>query len=272
MKNLKYLTLSALFLIQFGFTHDKGNWVLVWSDEFDGNGLPNESKWTYDVGGFGWGNKELQYYTDARIENAEVSNGTLKITAIREDFETNSYTSARLVTRSKCDFGYGRLEIRAKLPSAVGTWPAIWMMPQDWTFEDGGWPSVGEIDIMEHVGWEPGVIHASAHSEDYQWQKGTQKTATIRIPDATEAFHTYVLERDENVIRAYVDDQLYFEYKNEGLGVTKWPYNKPFYLILNIAVGGAWGSVEGIDETAFPQTMEVDFVRFYQEKAARDSG
>ena len=145
------------------------------------------------------------------------------------------------------------------------------MMPGGWEFEDGGWPGVGEIDIMEHVGWEPGIIHASAHSQDYQWQLGTQKTGTIEIPDATTAFHTYVLEWDETVLRAYVDEQMYFEYENEGLGPSKWPYNKPFYLILNIAVGGAWGAAQGIDEAAFPQVLVVDYVRYYHPVATTSS-
>jgi beta-glucanase (GH16 family) len=270
---LIYLFLIPLLLFQTGFlhAHDHNGWSLVWSDEFDGNGLPDSSKWSYDVGGHGWGNNELQHYTESRLENIHVSNGLLNICAILENYEGNTYTSARLVTRGKCDFGYGRLEIRAKLPSAVGTWPAIWMMPKDWIFEDGGWPLVGEIDIMEHVGWDPGVVHASAHSQDYVWQKGTQKTATIQIPDATEAFHTYTLERNESVIRMYVDNILYFEYENEGLGESKWPYNKPFYLILNIAVGGAWGAVKGIDASAFPQTMQIDYVRYYQRLSSNNS-
>ena len=147
---------------------------------------------------------------------------------------------------------------------ATGTWSAIWMMPGGWTFNDGNWPDVGEIDIMEHVGHELGVIHASAHSKDYQWQKQTQKTATIFIPDVDKKFHSYIIEWTPDVIKAFVDDSLYFEYQNEGLGESKWPYNKPFYLILNVAVGGAWGSMKGIDDEAFPQTMEVDYVRVYQ--------
>ena len=243
---------------------DAPSWQLVWSDEFDYEGLPDPSRWTYDVGGHGWGNKELQYYTEARLENARVGEGKLHITARREDWEGNPYTSARVISQGKGDFQYGRFEIRAKVPGARGTWAAIWMMPSDWHFGEGNWPDVGEIDIMEHVGHDPGVIHASAHSRDYQWQAGTQKTGVTTVGDATEAFHTYVLEWTPEVLRAYVDETLFFEYENEGLGWTKWPYDKPFYLILNIAVGGAWGSVKGIDEDAFPQVMEIDYVRVYQ--------
>ena len=138
------------------------------------------------------------------------------------------------------------------------------MMPGGWTFRDGNWPDVGEIDIMEHVGHALGVIHASAHSKDYQWQENTQKTATISIPDVAEKFHTYTMEWSPDSMKISVDDHLYFQYKNEGLGESKWPYDKPFYLIMNLAVGGVWGDIQGIDDPAFPQSMAVDYVRVYQ--------
>ena len=244
----------------------KSSYQLVWSDEFDYTGLPDSTKWSYDTEGNddGWGNHEAQYYTVAKKENAWVENGVLSITALKEQVEGKEYTSARL--NSKETWLHGRIEVNAKLPKGRGTWSAIWMMPKDWTFKDGNWPTIGEIDIMEHVGHNLGTIHASAHSKDYQWQKNTQKTNTVKISDVDEKFHSYVLEWTEDVMKAYVDDQLYFEYKNEGLGNPKWPYVKPFYLILNVAVGGAWGSEKGIDEQAFPQTMEIDYVRIYQKK------
>ncbi|MGQ1909536.1 glycoside hydrolase family 16 protein [Marinifilum sp. RC60d5] len=239
---------------------------LVWSDEFDYSGLPDSTKWIYDTEGndAGWGNQEAQYYTVAKKENAWVENGVLNITALKEQVKGKEYTSARL--NSKETWLHGRIEVRAKLPKGRGTWSAIWMMPKDWTFNDGGWPRIGEIDIMEHVGHNLGTIHASAHSKDYQWQKDTQQTNTIQLPNVDEKFHSYILEWTPEIMKAYVDDQLYFEYKNEGLGLSKWPYIKPFYLILNLAVGGAWGGVEGIDDSAFPQTMEIDYVRIYQKK------
>lgn len=242
------------------------SYELVWQDEFDYSGLPDETKWNYDTEGndAGWGNHEAQHYTVNRLENAKVENGKLYITARKEDFENKQFTSARLT--SNTDWKYGKVEVNAKLPSARGTWSAIWMMPGGWSFNDGNWPDIGEIDIMEHVGHDEGVIHASAHSKDYQWQKNTQKTNTIFIEDACENFHSYILEWDSAVIKAYVNDSLYFEYQNEGLGESKWPYNKPFYLILNVAVGGLWGNIEGIDEEAFPQTMEFDYVRVYKKK------
>lgn len=243
---------------------NKSDYTLVWSDEFDYSGLPDSSKWEYDTEGneHGWGNNEAQFYTKKRIENALVENGVLNITAIKEDFQDKEYTSARLV--SKADWQYGKFEVRAKIPNGRGTWAAIWMMPGGWTFNDGNWPDVGEFDIMEHVGHDAGVIHASAHSRDYQWQKGTQQTDTIHVSTASENFHSYIWEWTPTVVRAYVDEKMYFEYENEGLGEGKWPYEKPFYLILNVAVGGAWGSLQGIDAEAFPQTMLVDYVRVYK--------
>jgi beta-glucanase (GH16 family) len=240
------------------------NYRLVWSDEFDYNGLPDPSKWTFDTEGnhAGWGNNELQYYTKADKDNAWVENGVLHVNALKENLHGKQYTSARLCT--KAHWQYGKIEVRAMVPEATGTWAAIWMMPGNWSFNDGNWPDIGEIDIMEHVGHDKGVIHASAHSKDYQWQKGTQKTATIKVNEASEEFHSYILEWTPDYLKAYVDDDLYFIYENEKLGVSKWPYDKPFYLILNLAVGGAWGSVKGIDDEAFPQTMEVDYVRIFQ--------
>ena len=238
----------------------------VWSDEFDYTGLPDSTKWKYDTEGnaAGWGNNEAQFYTIGKKENCWVENGKLAITAIKEDIEGKKYSSARLV--SKADWKFGRVEVRAKLPAGRGTWSAIWMMPGGWTFKDGNWPNIGEIDIMEHVGHDLNVIHASAHSKDYQWQAETQKTAIITVPESSEKFHSYIMEWTPEVMKAFVDDSCYFTYKNEGLGETKWPYDKPFYLILNLAIGGAWGSIKGIDESAFPQTMEIDYVRIFQKK------
>lgn len=239
-------------------------WQLVWHDEFDGEGIPDPTKWTYAVGGHGWGNKEKQFYTEAREENAGIRDGKLHVTGRKEKWEENDYTSARVISRGLGDFQYGRFEIRAKVPPARGTWSAIWMMPSDWQFSDGGWPDIGEIDIMEHVGHDSGTVHASAHSRDYQWQKGTQKTGILKVPTATEEFHTYVLEWSEARLAAYVDDEMYFEYLNEGEGEGKWPYNKPFYLIMNVAIGGEWVNAHGVDDAALPQSMEVDYVRVFK--------
>jgi beta-glucanase (GH16 family) len=269
------LFLVSLFIVDHEYdplnsmSGGENAYSLVWYDEFDYSGLPDSTRWEYDTEGneAGWGNNEAQYYTRSNIKNARVDNGVLKIIAHHEQYQGKEFTSARLL--SKADWQYGRIEVKARVPDAVGTWSAIWMMPGNWSFLDNDWPDIGEIDIMEHVGHDLGRIHASAHSKDYQWQKGTQKTATIFVDDASDNFHVYSLEWTKDYLKAFVDDSLYFVYENEGLGEDKWPYDKPFYLILNLAVGGAWGSVKGIDYNAFEQTMEVDYVRVYQRKSTK---
>jgi beta-glucanase (GH16 family) len=239
-------------------------WKLVWSDEFDHGTQPDPARWSYDVGGHGWGNHELQFYTDARRENCRVEDGHLVIEARRESWRGSDYTSARLVTKDKGDWKSGRFEIRARLPLARGTWPAIWMLPTVWNLGNGGWPDNGEIDIMEHVGYAPGIVHASTHSRQHQWRNKNQRTATLAVPDAGTAFHTYAMEWDDGEIRIYVDDQHYFTSRKDGGDWTSWPFTRDFHLVLNLAVGGDWGGVKGVDETAFPQRMEVDYVRVYQ--------
>ena len=235
---------------------------LVWADEFDTPGLPDPTRWDYDVGGGGWGNEELQFYTRGRKENARVENGRLIVEARREAWENRSYTSARLVTRGRGDWTYGRIEARARLPKGRGSWPAIWMLPT--TTGPLKWPEDGEIDIMEHVGFDPGVIHGSAHTKRYNHVIGTQKTATVRVPDATDAFHVYAIEWDASRIRWLVDDRAYFAFAHESGGRDVWPFDGPFHVIVNIAVGGTWGGQQGIDEAALPFRMEVDYVRVYQ--------
>ena len=239
---------------------------LAWSDEFNYAGLPDSTKWTYDVGGSGWGNKEAQYYTRKRRENARVEGGNLVLEARKEALMAgNAYTSARLVSRGKGGSQlYGRFEIRAQIPGARGTWPAIWMLPDQNPYGNHSWPDNGEIDIMEHVGYDPNVVHASTHCKAYYFRTNTQKTGITKLPDATTAFHVYSLEWTPETITAQIDGQLYFAHRNEGTGWETWPWNQPFHLLLNVAVGGEWGGLKGIDEAAFPQQMLVDYVRFYQ--------
>ena len=245
------------------------HWRLVWADEFDYNGLPDPAKWTYDVGGHGWGNKELQYYTDARKENARVENGSLIIEARKDGWEGHEYTSARLVSKGKGDWAYCRVEVKAKLPSGPGTWPAIWMLPTG--KEYGGWPESGEIDIMEHVGSDPDVVHASVHTTAYHHSINTQKTAQIRVPSARTAFNVYAIEWTPEQIRGLINEKLFFTFKNERLtnpsaDHKQWPFDKPFHVLLNIAVGGTWGGAHGVDGTIWPQRMEIDYVRVYQKQ------
>jgi beta-glucanase (GH16 family) len=248
------------------------DWELVWNDEFDYIGLPDSDKWGYDVGGHGWGNGESQYYTYQDLDNASVDDGVLTITAIKEDFNGNAYTSARLVSKGKGDFLYGRFEVKAKLPTGVGTWPAIWMLPTNWLY--GGWPTSGEIDIMEHVGYDPNIIHSTLHTDTYNHTKGTQVGESISIPTATTDFHVYAIEWEPGEIRSYVDDELYATFRfdaddiADGPSYLAWPFDEAFHFILNIAVGGAWGGVEGIDDSIFPQSMVIDYVRVYEKDYA----
>jgi beta-glucanase (GH16 family) len=243
------------------------NWtfdtVPVWTDEFNTAGAPDPSKWGYDTGGSGWGNNELQFYTTS-ISNASVSNGKLVITARKENSGGRNYTSARLVSRTKGDFLYGRIEVLAKIPGGRGTWPAIWMLPTDWEY--GGWPKSGEIDIMEHVGYDSTRVHFSVHTEAYNHSINTQKSTNRIIPTAITEFHKYRVDWTPYAVRGYYDDNLMFTFVNEGTGSAKWPFDKRFHLLLNIAVGGDWGGLQGVNDAAFPAAMEIDYVRVFKMK------
>lgn len=244
-------------------------WELIWHDEFDQPGLPNSALWSYDVGGDGWGNREAQFYTSGRLENARVEQGHLIIEARREQWQKAAYTSARLVSKNKGDWSAGRFEIRAQVPLGRGTWAAVWMLPTVWNLGNGAWPDNGEIDILEHVGHQPGLIHASTHSRKNQWQNNTQRTAIRRVPDAGTAFHLYGLEWNAEEIRISIDGEIYFTSRKSGGDWTSWPFERNFYLIMNLAIGGAWGAERGIDDHAFPQQMLVDYVRVYQRAAVQ---
>jgi beta-glucanase (GH16 family) len=262
---LRFFLVLAVIVFLFAFMSRQvaasRGWKLVWSDEFDYTGLPDASKWNYDVGGEGWGNDELEYYTKQRSENARVENGNLIIEARKEDFEGKKYTSARLVTKGKGDWKYGKVEVRAKLPKGIGSWPAIWMLGSGSPYN---WPDDGEIDIMEHVGFDPGVVHASVHCKKYNHIKHTQKTAVTNVPDFADAFHVYSMEWDESHISIFVDDKKYFTFTNEHSSYDAWPFDNPQHLLLNIAVGGFWGGQKGVDDSIFPLKMLVDYVRVYQ--------
>jgi beta-glucanase (GH16 family) len=228
-----------------------------WTEEFSTDGLPDPAKWGYDIGGNGWGNNELQYYTDGL--NASITGGILKITARKEVYSGKNYTSARMITKNKADWLYGRFEVRAKLPKGRGTWPAIWMLPTDWVY--GGWPNSGEIDIMEHVGFDLNNVHFTLHAAAFYGANGKGSAKTI--PGATDDFHVYRLDWASYGIRGYFDNEKVFEYLNPGAGSNTWPYDKKFHLLLNIAVGGNWGGAQGVDDTVFPAVMEVDYIKAY---------
>jgi beta-glucanase (GH16 family) len=243
------------------FTDEKGlTWKLVWSDEFNYNGLPDPEKWDYEVGYIR--NNELQYYTQARKENARVEDGFLVIEARKEKFEDYGFTSASLITKGRNEWIHGRIEVKAVLPAGVGMWPAIWMLGTN--IEQKGWPLCGEIDIMENVGFEPDTIHGTVHTEAYNHLKGTQRGAAVNVPGVSDSSHVYAIEWTTDKIDFFVDDANYFSFANDGKDETTWPFDNEFYLIMNIAIGGAWGGQRGVDESIFPQKMMVDYVRVYQ--------
>lgn len=229
-------------------------WKLVWSDEFNYNGLPDSSKWSYETGGNGWGNNELEYYTEKDTSNAIVKDGHLMIIARKQHKENREYTSARLVTKNKADFKYGRIEVRAKVPAAAGTWPAIWMLGSN--IEDVGWPACGEIDIMEHRGIELNKIFGTLHYPGHFGANGNGKT--INIPTATTQFHKYVLEWSASEINIFVDNQLYQSVKNDSVV----PFNHKFFIILNLAIGGNFGGK--VDPSFSTDAMVIDYVRVFQ--------
>ena len=241
-----------------GSTGDTGtgnNDVLVWAEEFDFDGAPCEENWSYNIGTGegGWGNNEEQYYTD-RSDNVIVEDGLLKITAKRENFQGSEYTSARLITYQKFDFTYGRVEARAKLPTGGGTWPAIWTLGSD--FETNPWPAAGEMDLMEHVGNEQDIIFSSLHFPGNSG--GNSITESIEVPGVSDEFHIYSMDWTAEEIRFAVDGEVYHVFENNG----DLPFNKDFFLIVNVAMGGNFG---GFIDPAFQEsTMEIDYIRVYQ--------
>ncbi len=232
----------------------------AWSDEFDTDGAPDPNKWGYDVGGGGWGNHELEYYTNT-TSNASVTNGILSITAKKESMGGMNYTSSRLVSKTPADMLYGRIEVKAKLPSGKGTWPAIWMLPNDYAY--GNWPKSGEIDIMEMVGYDPNNVHFSIH--DQANFAGNSKTSTMNIPTAMTDYHIYRADWTPEGIKGYYDDILVFTFLNDKTGNSAtWPFDKPFHILLNLAIGGDWGGAQGVDDAIFPTEMQVDYVHYYK--------
>lgn len=237
---------------------------LVWQEEFNesATGLPDTKKWWYETAEPGWVNNELQTYIAGRkgdIVTADVSDGTLKIRAIKDG---SRVYSARVNTNES--WTYGWFEARLKLPKGKGTWPAFWMMPATWS----GWPDGGEIDIMEHVGCVPTEVSSSIHCKAYYHAIGTQKTAARKIASVMDEFHVYALEWTPEYIKTYVDGELLFHYNpdnySKGRNADTWPFNKPFQLKLNLAWGGDWGGMYGVDESCLPATYEIDYVRVFQ--------
>lgn len=239
--------------------------TLVWSDEFNSNGL-DLTKWSYQVGDgcdinlCQWGNNELQWYTSNQ-QNVEVSDGTLKIKALRQTLNNRNYTSGRIRSINKGDFKYGRIEARMKLPIGQGIWPAFWMLPTDNVY--GGWPKSGELDIMEYLGHEPNKVHATLHfGNPWPNNSSTTKSYSKPVSKLSDGFHEIVLEWKENEIKWFIDGYLYSTKTNFDLNGHTWPFDQKFHLLLNLAVGGNWPGNPN-SSTLFPQTFEIDYVRVY---------
>ena len=247
------------------------NWELLWSDEFNDEEL-DLTKWNKLNWKPGWVNNELQAYTD-RDTNIFLENGHLVLQGNIEpgysgtDYVGNNYvadyTYGRVNTDDKFSTTYGRFDIKAKLPAGKGSWPAIWMLGE--SISSIGWPQCGEIDIMEHVGYDQGLVHGSIHTQDYNHMYGTQKSGSKYVDDVTEAFHVYSLEWSPFYLRYLIDNEPFFFVYNDSNGdFGKWPFNDPHYLILNLAIGGDWGGVQGVSASAFPMKMYIDYVRVYK--------
>ena len=251
--------------------------TVLWSDEFNGSRL-DASKWQYDTSRNkeGWYNKELQYYAANRLENLRVGGGNLTIELRKDpqeirkfpDWGKQKYSSAKIVTQGKAAFQYGFFEARAKLPCTRGSWPAFWMMP----IGNEQWPQGGEIDILEHIGAQPGVVHANLHTGKYNHTKQNGRGAQKPLPTSCSDFHRYQLSWTEDEILIGVDDRAYMRVRNSEPGDREaWPFDKPFYLILNLAMGGDWAGSKGIDDASLPQKFEVDYVRVWEMPPAADA-
>ncbi|HYF49378.1 MAG TPA: glycoside hydrolase family 16 protein [Planctomycetota bacterium] len=257
---------------------ERPGWKLVFSDEFDKDGAPDLKKWKYEVGFLR--NGEAQYYTNDRRENVRVEGGNLVIEGRKEEFKNPNfkegakgdwnqtkpsaeYTSGSVHTHSSFTFTYGRVDVRAKIPTGRGTWPAIWTLGAN--IHQVGWPKCGEIDILENVGYDPDGIHVNVHTEAYNHVKKTGKGKRVEVKRPFDDFHLYSIEWTDKKIDFLLDDKVIFTYENDGKkDVDTWPFDKPQYLILNFAIGGGWGGQKGIDDAIFPQKFLIDYVRIYQ--------
>src|SRR6476619_3992988 len=260
MRLLPYITLALIFSSCAStqktspvVSAPKG-WKLAWNDEFNGHGLPDSSKWSFDVGAKKWGNNELEYYTDHDTSNVKQQDGRLIITARKEKMEGMDYTSARLLSKNKAEFQYGRIEASARLPATAGTWPAIWMLGAN--IDKVDWPACGEIDIMEHRGMELNKIFGTLHFPGHWGANGNGKT--IMVPGVTTAYHQYAVEWSPSGIKFFADNVLYHTVANN----PSIPFNHPFYILLNLAIGGDFGGK--VDPAFSADSMEIDYVRVFK--------
>jgi beta-glucanase (GH16 family) len=233
--------------------------TLVWSDDFNTDGAPDETKWAYDIGlgNNGWGNNELQYYTK-RPENVIVKDGVLKITAKKESYKGSSFTSTRLKTQDKYDFTYGKVEIRAKLPTGIGTWPALWSLGSNIT--SVGWPACGEIDLMEHVGSKQGIVQSTTHTTSNHG--GNTSVGSIVLNEVSTQFHIYAFEWSKDKIEFSVDGTVFHSYQPTNKNTDNWPFDANQFIIMNIAIGGTLGG--NVDANFTSSSMEIDYIKVYQ--------
>ena len=223
--------------------------------------MPDSTKWSYQVGGHGWGNNELQYYTGGDSANIFIRDGVLQLTARQEIMENRNYTSARMITANKATFTYGKIEIRARLPKGRGLWPALWMLGA--SRPQLGWPACGEIDIMEHVGFSPDSVFGTIHTKAYNHMRKTQKGKKAFIEKPYDEFHLYAIEWTSEKIDFLLDGKVYNQILNEHKSKDEWPFDDPFYLIINLAIGGNLGGKMGVDDSIFPASLEVDYIRVF---------
>lgn len=244
-------------------------WTLAWSDEFEGSGLPDSTKWSYNIGNWGWGNNELQYYTESRLENARIENGNLIIEARKNDIG-NEWTSARLTSQGKESFLYGKIEISAKVPTTRGTWAAGWFLGDEYR-DELSWPYCGEIDILECVGFEiddstgNGKNHSTCHTRSYYFKQDNHITSEIAVKNMNTEFHNYAIEWYPDVIYGFVDGKKYYTY-DMNKDELEWPFDKAQNIILNLTIGGGWGGAKGIDENLDRPQYIIDYVRVYELK------
>lgn len=263
MKSLFFVVLLSL---SFVGTAVAQTGQLIWSDEFNYEGKPDPDKWGFELGDgcpaiCGWGNNELQFYTDNE-KNVRVEDGKLIVEAHQEKDESYSYSSSKVVSTGKGDWKYGYIEVRAKLPYGKGTWPAIWMLP---TLDRKlNWPMDGEIDIMEHVGYNMGTVYGTIHTGKYNHRIGTQKSDSVEVANIHQDFHVYAIDWGPEHISWFVDGQKFYTVYKNGDSRDGWPFDDKFHLILNVAVGGDWGGKYGVDNGIWPQRMEIDYVRVYK--------
>jgi beta-glucanase (GH16 family) len=260
MKRSCTILIAALFVVLCNNAAAQKFDSLIWSDEFNKDGLPDPAKWSYEEGQLR--NGEAQFYTK-RKENARIKNGVLIIEARKENYDTAKFTSASLNTQKTKLFTYGRIEFRAKIPMGRGTWPALWMLGASITEID--WPACGEINIMEHVGYDSMMIHANIHTEAYNHSINTGKGSSILMDKPWKDFHIYAVDWYEDHLDFSVDGKIYFSYKKEPNATNAtWPFDKPHFIMMNFAVGGGWGGNKGIYEKPFPHQFLIDYVRVYQ--------